>query len=118
MDRIFLTPSNISYLNEQRKTREEEYFVLAFLRGYAEEQKLTKTSERNIQETLGEMCIVKNKIMPIELKIYSVGNTSKLGKWVKEIEELNTIELRKVDKLIERWIEEQNHIKNVKNLNW
>ncbi|HEY5588969.1 MAG TPA: transposase, partial [Candidatus Paceibacterota bacterium] len=101
------------------------YFVLTFLRWYAEEQKFTKTSERNIQETLGEMCIVENKIMPIELKIYSVGNTSELSEWVKEtfelndplkeIEELNAIELAKVDKQIERWIEAQNDIKNVDN---
>ena len=42
------------------------YFVLAFLRWYAEEEKFTKTTERNIQETLGEMCIVENKIINIE----------------------------------------------------
>lgn len=101
------------------------YFVLAFLRWYAEDQKFSKTTERNIQETLGEMCIVENKIMPIEISIYSVGNMSELSEWIKEafelnnpieeIEELNLIELAKVSSHLEKWIEEQKHTENSNN---
>ena len=95
------------------------YFVLAFLRWYAEEQNFEKTTERKIQETLGEMCIVENKIMPLEIITYSVGNVSALSEWIKEtfelndpieeIEKLNATELSKVDELIENWLGNQNH---------
>lgn len=54
------------------------FFVLAFLRTYAEKEGV-KTTERKIQESMGDMLIVENQVLPIEMKTYALGRDTELN---------------------------------------
>ena len=53
------------------------YFVLAFLRSYAEKAKV-KTTEKKIQESMGDMLLVEGEISPLGVKIYAVAGDAEL----------------------------------------
>jgi len=59
-------------------------FVLAFLRSYVEREGI-KTTEKQIQESLGDLLLVQNKILPIDLNIYAVGRDCALNRLFRKL---------------------------------
>jgi transposase len=89
------------------------YFVLAFLRWYAEEKGGIKTTEKKIQESFGDMLLIGNKIQLLDLTAYSLGNDTSLAEWfwttlglpnpIKVVDELNSETLVLLDQAIDDW---------------
>lgn len=90
------------------------YFVLAFLRVYAGKAGV-KTTERTIQESMGDMILVEGEILPLGIKTYSVGRDSKLNKILRNtfdlpeptvlIKILNEAVLQQIDARVLNWYE-------------
>jgi transposase len=88
------------------------YFVLAFLRVYAEKAG-AKTTEKNIQESMGDMLLVEGEILPLGIKTYSVARDTKLNKLLRStfdlpeptelIKILNEAVLQQIDTSILNW---------------
>jgi len=88
------------------------YFVLAFLRVYAEKAGV-KTTEKNIQENMGDMLLVEGEILPLGIKTYSVARDTKLNKLLRStfnlpeptelIKILNEAVLLQIDARVLNW---------------
>jgi len=91
-------------------------FVLAFLRNHAEQEGI-KTTEKQIQESLGDLLLVQNKILPIGLNTYSVGRDCALNRMFRNlfclpdpldlIKILGRIEADSLDDKVKSWYEAQ-----------
>jgi transposase len=91
-------------------------FVLAFLRSYAERESI-KTTEKKIQESLGDLLLVQNKILPLDLNIYSVGRDCEITQLFRKlfclpdpldlIKVLGRIEAESLDDKVKSWYEAQ-----------
>lgn len=89
------------------------YFVLALLRWTAEEKKFAKTTEKKIQDTLGDMFISETSIEPLAISSYAVGSDSLFTQWIRDefdlpnpyevIEELNSDAELRIDAAISEW---------------
>jgi hypothetical protein len=87
-------------------------FVLTFMRAYAQQEGV-KATEKEIQESMGNMLLVENNIMPLEMKTYGVARDSKLTKLFREIfslpepqtliKVLNEAEIARVDEYVRKW---------------
>jgi len=90
------------------------FFVLAFLRTYAAQEGV-KTTEKKIQESMGDMLLVENKIMPLELKVYGVARDTELNRLFRQtfglpdplklIKVLSEAEIAQVDNYVLQWYE-------------
>lgn len=60
------------------------FFVLAFLRSYAEQEGV-KATEKQIQESMGDILLVENRIMPLGVKIYAIARDTELNKLFRKI---------------------------------
>jgi transposase len=88
------------------------FFILAFLKTYAENAGL-KTTKKGIQESMGDMLIVENKLMPLGMKTYGVARDTALNKLFRKtfllpepldlIKILSEIELTKVNEYVINW---------------
>lgn len=96
------------------------FFILAFLRAYAEQEGV-KTTERKIQESMGDILLVENKILPLGMNTYAVARDTELNKLYRKIfslpepteliQVLNATEFAQIDDYVllwyERWLKEQ-----------
>jgi len=90
------------------------YFVLAFLRSYAAEAGI-KTTEKKIQESMGDMLLVEGQVLPLEVKTYAVARDTELNKLFRKtfglpeplalIKILNDAVLKHIDDCVLRWYE-------------
>jgi len=89
-------------------------FILAFLRFHAEQEGI-KATEKNIQESMGDMLLVENRILPLELKIYGVARDTELNRLYRKlfslpdplelIKILSDAEIARVDDYVRIWYE-------------
>lgn len=89
-------------------------FILTFMRAYAQKESV-KVTEKDIQESMGNMLLVESNIMPLEMKTYGVARDSKLTQLFRKIfslpepqtliKVLNEAEIARVDKYIRKWHE-------------
>ena len=89
-------------------------FILAFLRSYAAQEGL-KTTEKKIQESMGDMLLVENQILPLGVKIYGVARDTDLNRMYREIfslpdpleiiKVLSKAEIARVDDYVRTWYE-------------
>lgn len=104
----------------QRSERIESYiflkviafFVLAFSRYFAAEEGV-KTTEKKIQESMGNMLLVENVIMPLGMKIYAVARDNELNQLFRRIfslpdpkeliKVLTEAEKAQIDDYVSRW---------------
>ena len=92
------------------------YFVLTFMRAHAEREGI-KTTVKSIQESMGDMLLVENQILPLELKSYGVARDTELNRLFRKLfslpDPLETIkilgetEIAKVDDYVQKWYELQ-----------
>jgi len=92
------------------------YFVLAFLRSYAAREGI-KTTEKRIQESMGDMLLVEGEILPLGVKTYSVARDTELNKFIRKtfglpepvamIKILNDAVLMQIDECVLQWYENQ-----------
>ena len=90
-------------------------FVLTFMRAYAKQEGV-KATEKEIQESMGNMLLVENNIMPLEMKTYGVARDSELIQLFRKIfslpepqtliRVLNEAEIARVDEYVRKWHEE------------
>jgi len=90
------------------------FFVLAFLRSYAEQEGI-KTTEKKIQESLGDILLIENEILPLGMKTYAIARDTELNKWLRKnfslpeptelIQVLNATETAQIDGYIRTWHE-------------
>lgn len=90
------------------------FFVLAFLRSYAEQEGI-KTTERKIQESMGDLLLVENRILPLGMKTYGVARDTPLNQRFRElfalpdprelIQILSKAEISQVDAYVLQWYE-------------
>ena len=59
------------------------YFMLTFLRSYAEKAGV-KTTEKKIQESMGDMLLVEGEILPLGVKTYAVARDTELNKLLRK----------------------------------
>ena len=88
------------------------YFMLTFLRSYAEKAGV-KTTERKIQESMGDMLLVEGAILPIGVKTYAVARDTELNKLFRQlfdlpepldlIKILNEDALQQIDACVIQW---------------
>ena len=91
-------------------------FVLTFLRSYAAREGV-KTTERKLQESMGDLLLVENEILPLGLKVYGVARDTELNQLIREtfslpnplelIKVLNEAEIARVDEYVCAWNEER-----------
>lgn len=91
------------------------FFILAFLRSLAKEEGI-KTTERKIQESMGDMLLTEITVLPLGYKTYSVGRDTELNKMLRKlfslpeprvlIGVLNEKEQSKIDAYIQNWHED------------
>lgn len=89
-------------------------FVLTFLRAYAAMEGV-KTTEKKIQEDMGDMLLVETQVLPLEMIIYSVARDSELNKLFRNlfslvephkiISVMNEAEKAKADHYVLKWAE-------------
>lgn len=89
-------------------------FVLTFMRAHAKQEGV-KATEKDIQESMGNLLLVENKIMPLEMKTYGVAGDSKLTQLFRKIfalpepqtliKVLNEAEIARVDEYVRKWHE-------------
>jgi transposase len=89
-------------------------FVLAFLRFHAGQEGI-KTTEKNIQESMGDILLVENQILPLGFKTYGVARDTELNRLFREIFSLpdplelikvmSEAEIAKVDDYVRTWYE-------------
>ncbi len=87
-------------------------FALTFMRSYANQAGF-KVTEKTIQESMGDMLLIENTIVPLGLKSYGVSRDTELNKYFREtfslpaptelIRVLNETELAKVDEYVLNW---------------
>jgi transposase len=88
------------------------YFVLTFLRSYAEKAGI-KTTEKKIQESMGDMLLVEGEILPLGVKTYAVARDTELNKFLRKtfdlpepldlIKILNEGSLQQIDACVIKW---------------
>jgi len=89
-------------------------FVLTFMRAYAKQEGV-KATEKNIQEGMGDMLLVENTILPLEMKTYGVARDTELNRLFRQtftlpeprklIMVLNAAETAKTDEYVQKWYE-------------
>lgn len=87
-------------------------FVLAFLRFYAEKEGV-KTTEKKIQESMGDMLLVENSILPLGMKTYAVAGDTDLNHLIRKIfslpdplaliKVLNEAEIAQTEDYVRKW---------------
>lgn len=90
------------------------FFVLAFLRSYAEREGV-KTTEKQIQESMGDILLVENCILPLGVKTYAIARDTELNVLFRKIFSLpeprvlikvmSDSEVAQVDYYVRRWYE-------------
>ena len=90
------------------------FFVLAFLRSYAEQEGV-KTTEKQIQESMGDILLVENRILPLGVKTYAIARDTELNALFRKIFSLpeprvlikvmSDSEVARVDYYVRRWYE-------------
>ncbi|NTW73081.1 MAG: IS1634 family transposase [Eubacteriaceae bacterium] len=90
------------------------YFMLTFLRSYAEKAGV-KTTEKKIQESMGDMLLVEGEILPLGVKTYAVARDTELNKLLRKtfdlpepldlIKILNEGALEQIDACVLQWYE-------------
>jgi len=90
------------------------FFVLAFLRSYAEKEGV-KTTERKIQEGMGDLLLVENQILPLGMKSYGLARDTALNQRFRQllslpnpldlIRRLSEEEIAQVDAYVLQWYE-------------
>jgi len=88
------------------------YFMLTFLRSYAEKAEI-KTTEKKIQESMGDMLLVEGEILPLGVKTYAVARDTELNKLLRKtfdlpepldlIKVLSEGSLLQIDACVIRW---------------
>lgn len=91
-------------------------FVLTFLRSHAEREGV-KTTEKQIQESMGDLLLVKTRILPLGLKTYAVARDSDLNRLFRKlfylpeptdlIKALGRMEIAHLDEYVQNWYEKQ-----------
>ena len=91
-------------------------FVLAFLRSYAEREGV-RTTEKQIQESMGDLLLVQNQILPLGLKTYAVARNTELNHLFRKlfdlpepvalIKVLIRAEVANLDHYVRNWYESQ-----------
>ena len=115
---------NLERILYQRPERIDTYvflkvialFVLTFLRSYTAREGV-KTTERKLQESMGDMLLVENTILPLGLKVYGVARDTELNQLIREtfslpnplelIKVLSEAEIARVDDYVGAWYEER-----------
>ena len=90
------------------------YFMLTFLRSYAEKAGI-KTTEKKIQESMGDMLLVEGEILPLGVKTYAVARDTELNKLLRKtfdlpepldlIKILNEGAVQQIDTCVTQWYE-------------
>jgi transposase len=90
------------------------YFMLTFLRSYAERAGI-KTTEKKIQESMGDMLLVEGEILPLGVKTYAVAGDTELNKLLRRtfdlpepldlIKILSEVAIQQIDTCVIRWYE-------------
>ncbi len=90
------------------------FFVLAFLRAYAAKEGI-KATEKEIQESMGDMLLVESRILPLEMKSYAIARDTELNQLFRRIfslpepqmfiEVLDASETSQVDDYVQKWYE-------------
>jgi len=90
------------------------FFVLAFLRSYAAKEGV-KATEKEIQESMGDMLLVEGRILPLEMKSYAIARDTKLNQLYRKvfslpepqlfIKVLNETEISQVEEYVQKWYE-------------
>lgn len=90
------------------------YFMLTFLRSFAEKAGV-KTTEKKIQESMGDMLPVEGKILPLGVKTYAIARDTELNKLLRKtfdlpepldlIKTLNEGALQQIDACVLQWYE-------------
>ena len=88
------------------------YFMLTFLRSYAEKTGV-KTTEKKIQESMGDMLLVEGEILPLGVKTYAVARDTELNKLLRRtfdlpepldlIKILSEAALQQIDDCVIQW---------------
>lgn len=96
-------------------------FVLTFLRSMIGLEGV-KTTEKNLQESMGDMLIVENVIEPMGLKNYAIGRDTELNRRLRArfqlpdpvelIRVLNDAEYNKVDEYVQKYYDSKKIIRN------
>ena len=91
------------------------FFILAFMRSLAKKEGI-KTTERKIQESMGDILLTEITVLPLGYKTYSVGRDTELNKMFRNlfslpepralIRVLNEKEQSKIDAYILKWHED------------
>ena len=91
-------------------------FVLTFLRSHAEREGV-KTTEKQIQESMGDLLLVKTRILPLGLNTYAVARDSDLNRLFRKlfylpepnelIRDLGRMEMAHLDEYVQNWYEKQ-----------
>ena len=89
-------------------------FVLTFMRTYAKQEGV-KATEKDIQESMGNMLLVENCILPLEMKTYGIAGDTELNQLFRKIfvlpvpqeliKVLNEAETAKTDEYDQNWHE-------------
>lgn len=90
------------------------YFMLTFLRSFAEKAGV-KTTEKKIQESMGDMLLVEGEILPLGVKTYAIARDTELNKLLRKtfdlpepldlIKILNEGSLQQIDSCVLQWYE-------------
>jgi len=90
------------------------FFVLAFLRSYAGMEGV-KTTEKQIQESMGDILLVENRILPLGIKTYAIARDTELNMLFRKIFSLpeprvlikvmSEAEVAQVDYYVRKWHE-------------
>jgi len=88
--------------------------VLTFLRSYAEKAGI-KTTEKKIQESMGDMLLVEGEILPLGVKTYAVARDTELNKLLRKtfdlpepldlIKILSEAAIQQIDTCVIQWYE-------------
>lgn len=87
-------------------------FILTFLRSYAAQEGV-KATEKKIRESMGDMLLVENRILPLGMKTYGIARDTELNRLfrkifslpepVKLIKVMSEAEISQVDDYIQKW---------------
>ncbi len=90
------------------------FFVLAFLRSYAMKEGV-KTTVVKIRESMGDMLLIENSVMPLEMKIYGIARDTEMNRMFRElfslpdplelIKVLSEEEKARIDGYVQKWYE-------------
>lgn len=89
-------------------------FALTFMRVYTKKAGV-KATERDIQESMGNMLLIESTILPVDMKKYSVARDTDLNRLFRQtfslpeprklIMVLNAAEIAKSDEYVQKWYE-------------